>query len=271
MRQATIRWTIYILALCVFGPLAGMLTGSLRATDGSHAATPLSCTNTGMGLLMGLGAVGIALLLGVIAAKLQGVAAGFSTAGIILAWAAWKTGTIDDMIRTSQSGSPLIAQSLEGVVFGVLIAGVALAIWLMGGKGDGKDLKQKLLHGAGTALPVAVIAGAAAAWFIAVTPIKGQAVFGAIAAGVVGAAAAKLVDGSITLPTLVVPIVALAVLGPLSGYAVAGGTATGVVQASYAGRLFPLANITALDWIAGAMIGIPLGVAWAASMVEKKG
>jgi hypothetical protein len=120
-------------------------------------------------------------------------------------------------------------------------------------------------------LPVAIIAGAAAAWFIGVTPLKGQAVFAAMLAGVVGAAVGRLVDFEAALPSLVLPIVALAVLGPLSGFALAGGGGSNVVHAAYKGTLFPLANITALDWIAGALIGVPAGVAWAGSMMEKKG
>jgi len=131
----------------------------------------------------------------------------------------------------------------------------------------------KIFKGKGglAVLPVAIIAGAAAGWFIGVNPHKGQAVFAAIAAGVIGGAAGRLVDFEVSLPSLMLPIVVLAVLGPLSGYAMAGGGGAQVVQAAYKGTLFPLANITALDWIAGALLGIPMGVAWAGSMTEKKG
>src|SRR5216684_1527151 len=104
MRQGITRWTIYLLALCVVGPAAGALMGSLRAADGSHAASPLFCTNPGMGLLVGIAALGLALVMGLLASKLVNVAAGFTAAGLVMAWAAWKTGDIDGMIRTAQSG-----------------------------------------------------------------------------------------------------------------------------------------------------------------------
>ncbi len=273
MRQGITRWTIYLLALCIVGPAAGAMLETLRGADGSHAASPLFCTNPGMGMLAGLAAVGLALVMGLLASKFVNVAAGFSAAGIVMAWAAWKTGDIDGMIRTSQSGGPLLSQALEGAVFGVLGAGLGWMIWRAGvaaEKGQSLVPDAKLVRGLSTTLPVAVIAGAAAAWFIGISPMKGQAVFGAIGAGVIGAAAARLMDMEVSLPSLMLPIVALAVLGPLSGYAMAGGGGAQVVHAAYKGSLFPLANITALDWIAGALLGIPLGVAWAGSMVEKR-
>lgn len=291
MRQAIIRTTIYVLALCLLGPIAGTLTGALRAADGSHAASPLFCTTPALGLLCGIGALVIALLLGLIASRLVSVACGFTAAGLVMAWAAWRTGQIDDMIRTSQSGQPLLSQCLEGVVFGALGLGVAVAIWVVGKREThahdqpkspddaifellSKGIAAAFLkvfrgRGGATVIPVALIAGAAAAWFIGVSPLKGQAVFAAITAGVLAAAAGRLVDADVSLPSLVLPVVALAVLGPLSGYAIAGGGATQIVAASYKNALFPVANITALDWVAGAMLGVPIGVAWAGSMLEK--
>ena len=120
-------------------------------------------------------------------------------------------------------------------------------------------------------IPISLFAAAVAAWFIGVSPLKGQAVFAAIAAGVLGAAAGRLADVRVALPMLVIPIAALAVVGPFASSVpgVTGGPPA-VVATAYRGTLFPLANISALDWIAGGLLGIPLGVAWAGSMIEKK-
>jgi len=294
MRQGITRWTIYLLCLCIVGPAAGALTGALRASDGSHAASPLFCTSPGIGLAAGLGALGLALVMGLLAAKLVNVAAGFTAAGLVMAWAAWQTGDVDDMIRTAQSGGPLLSQAAEGVLFGALGILLAAGLFAWGRAEQAADRPQGPVHadlavaqkvaqtfasvlirifkgkGGMAVLPVAVIAGAAAGWFIGVNPHKGQAVFAAIAAGVLGGAAGRLVDFEVSLPSLMLPIVALAVLGPLTGFAFAGGGGAQVVHAAYKGTLFPLANITALDWIAGALLGIPMGVAWAGSMMEKK-
>lgn len=291
MRQAIIRWTIYLLALFVIGPLAAAMTGSLRASDGSHAATPLFSTTPVLGLVYGVAVLLIALLTGIAAARLVNRASGFTAAGLVVAWAAWTTGDVDQMIRVSHSGSPLLSQSLEGAIFGVLALGMAAVLWIIGKPEQTDPNKRKdpedalisaltqgpakmfasIFRGKGgvAVIPVALLAGAAAAWFIGVSPIKGQAVFAAITAGIVAAAAGRLVEFEVSLPTLVVPVVVLAILGPLAGYAMAGGGGEKIVAAAYANSLFPVANVTALDWIAGALIGVPIGVGWAGSMLER--
>lgn len=284
MRNSIIRWTIYLSAAFIFGPFAGSLVGSLRAFDGSHNATPLLCTSPGTGLLMGLAACGIALAVGLVAARLLGAAPGMSAAGLVLAWAAWKTGEVDQLIRTAQSATPLRMLSFEGAIFGFIAVVLAFAIALISHH-DGMDphhvegdkKRPALLAGEGRAslmvLPIAFFAAAVAAWFIGISPLKGQAVFAAIAAGVLGAAAGRLANIHIPIPMLIIPIAALAIIGPLSGEALASSVPGGppaVVATAYKGALFPLANISSLDWIAGGLLGIPLGVAWAGSMIEKK-
>jgi hypothetical protein len=258
--------------------LPGALTGSLRASDGSHNATPLLCTSPATGLLLGLAACGIALVVGLIAARLLGAAPGMSAAGLVLAWAAWKTGDVDQLIRTAQSATPLRILSLEGAIFGFLAILLGFAIALISHH-DGMDpspppegkSKPAILAGEARAslivLPIAFFAAAVAAWFIGISPLKGQAVFAAIAAGALGAAAGRLANIHVPMPMLVIPIAVLAIVGPLSGEALAS---SGVVATTYKGNLFPLANISALDWIAGGLLGIPLGVAWAGSMIEKR-
>jgi hypothetical protein len=60
-------------------------------------------------------------------------------------------------------------------------------------------------------------------------------------------------------------VAALGVLAPLTGWF--SGDA---VAAARMGTLFPLATVTPLHWAAGGLFGVPMGVAWAASMMEKK-
>jgi hypothetical protein len=273
MLESTLRWTIYLAAAFVFGPIAGTLTGSLHATDGSHSATPLVCASPSSGLLMGLAAMGIALVVGLVAARLLGAAPGMTAAGIVVAWAAWRTGDVDELIRTAQSGRPLTILAAEGAIFGCLAVAMCLAIVIVAP--DGKAVAPPTLRDrfwGGPTTPVAVLialfAAGVAAWFVGVTPLKGQAVFAAIAAGTLAAAAGRLADFRLPLASLSIPIAALAVVGPLAGMAIAGSQA--VVQMSYKGTLFPLANIAPLDWVAGGLLGIPQGVSWAGSMIEKK-
>jgi hypothetical protein len=61
----------------------------------------------------------------------------------------------------------------------------------------------------------------------------------------------------------------LGVAGPVVAAVLPGGNG-GVVRASYAGTLFPLGLSMPLDWLAGAFLGIPMGLSWAGSMTEMK-
>ena len=118
------------------------------------------------------------------------------------------------------------------------------------------------------ACAIGLAAGALAAWLVAVTPLKGQDVMAAVAAGAAAAAAARLADIRVPLAPVAVPLAVLAVLGPVAGLVLSGSG--DVVAASYQGALAPIAQITPLDWIAGALLGIPLGAGWAGSMIEKR-
>ncbi len=282
MPKSILRWIIYLAAVLAAGPLAGLATAWLRAPDGGSDATPLASSSPVLGLAAGLGAVLLAMVVGLVAGRLVGIKAGMSAAGLVLAWAAWRTGTIDHIIRGAGSGRVLWRLAIEGVLFGAAGVAVALLLSRLGtpdhhdehGRdakpGDGHEprrfsLDPKLLAG-----PVAagLVAGGVAAWLIAQTPLKGQAVAAAIIGAIAAAAAGRLVDYRAALPTLAIPIALLAVLGPLSGMVM--GASPDVLVAGRNGALFPLANILPLDWIAGGLLGIPLGVAWAGSLIEKR-
>ena len=294
MKAAIVRWAFYLAALLLVGPLAASLLGGLRAPGGGPDATPLVSSSPAMGVALALAALAIALALGALAARLVGTMAGMSTAGLVVAWASWRTGTVDELVRTAQSGRPLISLAIEGLIFGVCGLGIILIIASMGRAhaeaiarrtqdnpqqapppaGFGAQLTTSLHEvfkgkGIAIALPIAIVAGGAAAMFIAGSPLKGQAIAAAIVGGIAVGAASRLVDVGATFTTMVIAVAALAVLGPLSGVATAG-TGAGLVRATYAGTLFPLAWITPLDWIAGGLLGIPMGVSWAGSMMEKK-
>jgi hypothetical protein len=271
MRSAIIRWTMYMAALLVVGPIAGLCTGWLRAPDGSSFAAPFASTEPVLGTVAAFGALALALVLGAVAGRLEGIRAGFTTAGLVVAWAAWRTGPVDQIVRANDSAGVLGRLAAEGLLFGA--AGVALAVAISAvSKRDSHHLGGRLLAGTSglAAIGVGVLAGAAIAWLVARTPLKGQAVAAAITGGVAIGAAGRLADLSATLPSLCIPIAVLAILGPLSGLVVGAGNAASLLTAGRNGTLFPLANILPLDWIAGGLLGIPLGVTWAASMIEKR-
>lgn len=264
MKSAVLRWTIYLLALFALGPVAGLLTGSLRGLDGGPDATPLVCSAPVAGILAGVAALAIALAVGLVGARLVGVEHGYTAAGLVLAWAAWRTGEVSELIRTAQSGAPLRSLTLEGVLFGALALGIAWALAAFAKRPTDAPEQPRFGSRPLGVLVAGFLAAGVGAWLVAVTPLKGQAVAAAIAGGILAAAVGRLVDLEAPLPILVAPVLLVGIVAPLTGFITRG--TTGVVAAAYAGTLFPTSHITPLDFIAGAFLGVPVGISWATSM-----
>ncbi|MCC6285714.1 MAG: hypothetical protein IT439_10550 [Phycisphaerales bacterium] len=276
--RVALRWMFMIAALLVIGPLAGRLTGALRASDGSHFATPLTGVSTGAGLIAGFGALALALLLGAPAGRMFGPRFGLKILAFVLLWAAWRTGPVDELLRTAQSDAPMRRLGIEALVLGLPgLAAVAIVLRL---SRSTTGAEREEYHGkASRVLPsfVATMVGAAAGaafggWLVAIEPLKGQAVaaacFGGIAAGAAGRLAGSMIDDRVPPLGVATGIVLVAVLGPWVTLAVSGSGAA-LIDACYAGRMFPLGHIEPLDWLAGGVLGMPVGIAWAGSMMSK--
>lgn len=273
MRHVTIRWVCYFAAMLVIGPLAGALVAGLRAADGGRHATALVTASPMKGLASTFAAFALASLAGLGTSLIASARAGLTAAGLVLVWAAWRSAEVESIIRTTQSASPLWALAFEGAIWMTLAGVAALAIEHFGHPEHGhtpeNSRKQDhtrvftLLNLSPPALVASVAVGAAAAWFIAAQGLKGQTVAAGIGAGLAAATAARLIDRRVHAPALFVPGVVLAIAGPLAGVFLSGG---GIVEVTYAGALAPIARVAPLDWAAGWLLGVPIGLGWAASM-----
>ena len=149
------------------GTAAARLHGSGMADamlTGGSDATPLLSTTPALGILMAAAALLIALAVGAAAARLVGTMAGLTTAGLIVAWATWRTGTVDELVRTAQSGRPLVSLAIEGLIFGVLLVAMAYAVRLAGGAEGRRAVRpaetpKPKLGGWILAIPAGILAG----------------------------------------------------------------------------------------------------------------
>lgn len=280
MRATTIRWVFYMGALLAIGPLAGLLTASIRGVDGGVDATGLVSNAPAGGLAKELAAILIAGVFGAACAATSGIRPGMITAGLVLCWATWRTGTVDQLLRTAGNASPLASMAIEGGILALAGAAVAIALCGMakpeppaaGGAAPALGLGERLhaaVRGlidhkaAWLALAGAAVACAAVAWLMAIEPLKGQAVAAAAAGAAMAAVAAKLVHSKVSPALVVVGVAALMVLGPLTPTVMGQvSTPTKMLDTLYRNGLFTLAHITPLDWVAGAFLGIPWGLGW---------
>lgn len=282
MTQLILKWTVVLLALFAAGPFAASIVSPLRLSDGSHAASLLTDGSTIQGLLAALAILAIASALGLISGRLIARDMGLTVAGLVLAWAAWRFSTVDRALaRTGDTSMPTIL-ALEGLL--VCLAGTAIACAIAATSRERKPIAGILGEFTGeqplgetlepSRLAIAGVAGIAGAvavvWLVANQATKGQCVMAAVLGGIACGAAAQLsatvnrIRLGILAPMLAMTLLAAA--APLIARAIEGSQ---LIAHATAGTLFPLGKLGPLDWLAGALLGVPVGLAWANSMIEK--
>jgi hypothetical protein len=273
MVHATVRWVIYLAAIFVVGPVLHSILGDMRSPLGLTVATPFLAESSVRGLGSLVIWVAAAGVLGVVASRVSTVRTGLIAAGLVLCWPAWMTSTAEAFIREAGGLQPMYRLLVEAAITGAFIAGLAVVInhrckveFGTDAQPKGGWMKHMLSPEIGKVLLAGVLAGGAAAWFIAISPLKGQSIPAAALAGLAAGAAGRLASHEARPALLVLPMVVLAFAGPLSAILMHGSNA---LVAADAGRLFPLANILPLEMLAGGLIGVAWGEAWAHSMIAK--
>ncbi|MCA9299668.1 MAG: hypothetical protein KDA28_11410, partial [Phycisphaerales bacterium] len=215
-----------------------------------------------------------------------GARAGSVAAGFVAAWAAYRTGTVDGFIRRTQDNSVFTMLAVEGLLVGLVGAAIWMGILVAGRAQTSKEainettglsigglLKRALTtRSCQAAFVVAIFAGGAAAWAVVQEPLKGQTIFGAGVAGIAAGLAGRLVGVTIGEEPGGVPVIlAMAVLsfvGPLTVYLAPGSD--DVVGSLYSGDFVGSAAPLSLDWLAGSLLGVPIGLNWVGSMMDKR-
>lgn len=277
MKHAVEKWSLILGALFIVGPLAWLLTGTLHGPDGGHTTSPLLSNSPVAGLLRALVGLGLAAAVGWVVARRVTVGWGLFCTGMVLAWAAWGTGTVDGVLRVSPEKSTLWSLAVEGLV--LAIPAVAIGWWITRSHTDhessafadryDRPVNPVALNGG--AVVVSLLGGLLGAWLVAQNTLKGQTVLAAaVGAAFAGMAASSAGSFSLSRPhpaALVAGIVLLAVAGPALG-AMLGPNGTSLVMAANGGSLFAPARVMPLDWIAGAFLGVPVGLSLLGSLVE---
>lgn len=283
--HTVLRWLVPIVACLVVGPVAGWLVQGLRAPDGGGQVSLLLSSTPVMGLVRGGLAVLLAGVTGVVAAAIIGTRMGLFSAGLVLAWAAMATGRIDGILgweaaRGGAIGSMTLL-SVEGALVGGLGVIVAAAVLLMPvrraaievapGEKDPHPVQhfaepRAILH---RSAPVALLAGLIGAgvvvWLVAQSTYKGQTFAAAALGGVAAGAAVRVLAVHASGVWAFVAFAVLSAASPVVARMMSGD----VAAAAMSGQLLRLAHPLPLDYLAGALVGVPMGLAWGASMVVK--
>jgi len=261
MSRTILKWTLLAIAGAILGPIAYHLIGATPAPDGSRAVTALLSASPVRSTLLTALCLVMAGAIGVLTARLVSVRSGMFASGLVLIWAAASGGHLEAIIRRTHSGSSLVALAAEGALLGA--AGILIA-WLITRRSSGASAD-------GAAAPLGpalgIVVGAIAGWAVARSGMTGQTIAAAAAAGLFGTLVGTVVDQRSALWTYASIAVVLGLVGPLIAKFTLGDR---LVEAVYAGTVSALAWPAPMDWLAGVLIGVPMGDAWAASMLERK-
>jgi hypothetical protein len=278
MLKAVLRYAVPLTAAIVVGPLTGRLIAHLPSVGGEADATPLTASPLGQGLLGGAAVAAGGVLTAVVGTRLIGPRAALAAASYALGVAAWFGASPAWLWREQASTQLGIRLVVEGVVAGLLILGVVVASGVVRRTSDGpRSAGGSTLNLSDLRRPAALVssaAGAAAAcavaWLVAQDTMRGQALFaaflGGIAAGVVARMVAKSMDEELPAETAFLAGALAAVVAPILVLVRPGvGTAAAAVLA---GNEPGLIHLQGLDWAAGVLLGVPVGMAWAGAHVE---
>lgn len=285
---STVRWVAGALVFFGIGPLAAASVGALRTRSGSTAASLLISGSQSAGLGAAVVVLGVAAVVGLSGARFVSARFGFGVASLVLAWAAWRAGATPDIVRDavlqgSSARGTLITLGVESALLMLCVAGIAWAMFRVGKPSDGfkpipgVDPQPVTFRHAfagshlAPALGVAMVAGTVGLWIVGFEATKGQAVAAAVVAGLLAAMAAEFAASGMNRSLHPAPVLlALAALGLAAPLFVALSGGARLDEMIYAGRIPPLAVAAPLDLAAGAMLGVPLGLTWARSLMEKK-
>lgn len=261
---ALIRTTIVILALAIAGVIGAWAAGGVFANRGGLGPSILQSQSPVIALVGVIVAVGLVAVLGGFIARGTSYLTGMFLLGFTLFAMSLQLHGATEFVLTEGNLYMLIA---EAVVMALIVLVGAFVVFTLGGplrdvpKADTTQSSTESI----TILIIALVM-IPVVWMIATTPEKAQ-VIGATTVG--GMAIGFLLRQFLptmqpiliyALPTAVggVGYLIASVMGPTDGVA--------LVQQSISPLLFPMP----IDYAAGSIMGLSIGLSWAASLAQTK-
>lgn len=269
------QWISRAIALGVIGPIASQVAGRLMANDGSGDHTLLTGTSVGNGLTALLIVGVLCVISGLIGGILGGRREGLLGMGFVLGWVAWTSGRVGNIYRLTPESSTSVSLAVETLV---LMLFVLLACVLISRKDEDDPissfgisrlrgwLTQSAMLGA---VGASIVVAAVMSWLFAVQDLPGQSIgvgfLAGIMAGVVGAMTAASMQGKTDhtgtpYAPVMLGVMLAGVLLPLIGIVKPGLGSIELLQLK--GELPGYLALSPAAWVAGALLGVPVGHSW---------
>ncbi len=271
-KAAVLTWAGALLALLVAGPIGRLPALGVRTPTGGDGATVLTAEGVVGGVVAVVVALAVAFGLGFAVKRVLSRRYAMFCAGLSLAWYASATGRGGELVREFGADGLFVRLGVETALLGAVVVGL---VWVLVrrrletvGEMLHPDPEPAVPWGSKSlaALGVAAAGTVVGSWVVATTGLPGQALAAAVVGAGLGAFGARLLvpEGH------VVSVVAGCFVAG-AGVLIAGGVMVGGegLAAVYGGSLIPPARVGPGDWVAGVLIGVPLGQYAALSMLDR--
>jgi hypothetical protein len=284
MSREFIRNIAVTLQLILLGPLVGGLLTMLRAGDGGTSISPLLSSSPAMGFILLVVVCVLSVIIGLVDGRVFGVRSGMRGMGIILGWAAIHTGRTEDILRINAPLMVSIKFAVEALILSIGVVWFVRQLAVMTDRAERLASPEKgpelavasIARGASLmAAGAACIGGLVAAWFAAFHGAKGQTLFAGMVGGIAAGAFAAIVSagsesksGERTVDPVISACLGMALASVVAPFSIAFLSGPDPLASALAGKLFRLGHLNGLDWAAGALVGIPVGLGWAGAHAQ---
>lgn len=216
-----------------------------------------------------IGLIG-ATIVGALVGRLTNTLVGLFVVGAGLGVLAFRFGSIEDLAFANGS---LKSAALETVIFSVLVLLSTIVIFKVSGPlddidppdDDYKPIKSIAINAAAAILVLPVV------WFIAQSALRGQTMTATWLGGMVAGLAARLLTPD-TQPKLIFASACLiGAAGHMIGAYVIGSASSGGIESAFIEATLPSVSIPLpIDYAAGALMGVSMGLGWAKSFLHNE-
>ena len=267
MAEAIRRNSALVIGLALAGLIFAMASGTMTFHTGAAAASLIQAESPLMAGLAVIIALALALVIACVVGRMVNAVVGLFVLGGGLFVLAGRSGTIESLVF---GGGSLSLLALESLLWAGLVLLAAVVVFKVAGplqdiepEPSGRRphwlMSNEALICAGAGVLVLPVV-----WVIAQSPMKGQVVAAATLGSVAAGLAGRLLSPHVQPILLFGSVCVFAGIGHMVGWAVEEDIQAAIV----AGTANPWSLPMPVDYAAGSLLGVALGLGWAKSFLH---
>lgn len=262
------RYIVFVIGVVVAAAACVMAISFTTSPRGTIGPTLLQAQAPAAAVIaVILGMIG-ATIAGAIVGRLTNALVGLFVVGAGLGALAFRFGSFEDLAFANGSIKVL---AVETVLFSVLVLFSTYAIYKFAGPlddidppdDDYKPIKSIALSTAAAVLVLPVV------WFFAQSALRGQTITATLFGGMIAGLAARLIAPQVQPKLIFVSVCLIGAVGHMIGAYVIGSATSGGITSAFIGRTIPAVSMPLpIDYAAGALMGVSMGLGWARSFLH---